>query len=319
MHIIPGVETAAYATTFPLGHPDARRLYIREQVGREAPHIDTYFVSGEYFRAMRIPLLRGRSLNIGDRRGRTPVAVISESCARTQFPGQDPIGQHIQVDKRDDRKPWPEIVGITGDVRQYGLDEAPDSAVYLPFPQMEEPRGWGSLIVRATLSPTQIEAEVRRAMQEVDPALPIFHLQPMNAYIAKSLAQRTFTLTLTATLGALALVLAIVGIYGVISYTVATRTREVGIRTALGAKASDVVFLILNETFKKVLLGLTVGLCISLACSRLLASLLFAVKPNDVATIASVALLICVVALLASYLPAHRAAQLDPNKALRTT
>jgi predicted permease len=320
MKTIPGVEMAGYASTLPLSHPETRRLYIREQplaATGAAPRIDTYFVSPEYFRAMRIPLLRGRLMEEQDKRGRAPVALVSESCARKQFPDQNPIGRHIQMDDRDDRAPWETIVGVVGDVHQYGLDKAPDAAVYLAFVQAKEPQGWASLVVRSTLPAERIEAEVRKAMRAVDPAAPIFHLQVMDAYIAKSLAQRTFTLSLIGVFGSLALLLATVGIYGVVSYTVSMRTREVGIRLALGAAAPDVIFMILRQVSRKVFLGLAIGLGASLCFTWTLSSFLFGVGSTDLPTIAAVTALLCLVALAASSIPALRAAKLEPVRAMR--
>jgi putative ABC transport system permease protein len=320
MKTIPGVATAGYASTLPLSHPETRRLYIREQplaATGAASRIDTYFVSPEYFLAMKIPLLRGRFIEEQDNRGLAPVALVSESCARKQFADQDPIGRHIQMDDRDDRAPWATIVGIVGDVHQYGLDKAPDAAVYLAFLQAKEPQGWASLVVRSTLPAERIEAEVRKAMRAVDPATPIFHLQVMDAYIAKSLAQRTFTLSLIGVFGSLALILATVGIYGVVSYSVSMRTREVGIRMALGAASQDVVFMILRQVSGNVFLGLTVGLSASLSFTWMLSSLLFEVQSTDLPTTASVTILICLVALAAGYIPALRAAKLEPVSAMQ--
>jgi len=288
---VAGVERVGYASTIPLSNPESHRFYVRERAasGGEAPHLDTYYVSAEYFAAMKIPLLRGRLIDERDRRRLAPVAVVSESCARTQFKGEDPIGQHVQVDARDEQAPWATIVGIVGDVHQYGLETAPDAAVYLAFVQAEEPQGFGRLIVRCAVDPERMRAAVTGAMRSVDPTQVIFHVQPMDAYIAKSVAQRTFVLALIGTFGGLALLLAMVGIYGVISYSVVMRTREVGIRMALGADAGDVILMILRQVFGTALAGLGIGLCGSLLCSGALSSLLFGVKPTDAATISGVA------------------------------
>jgi putative ABC transport system permease protein len=316
---VAGVERVGYASTIPLSNSESRRLYVRERAAAsgEAPHLDTYYVSANYFDAMKIPLLRGRFIDGRDRRRLAPVAVVSESCARTQFKGEDPIGQHVQVDARDEQAPWATIVGIVGDVHQYALDTAPDAAVYLGFVQAKEPQGFGRLIVRCAVDPELMRTAVTDAMRSVDPTQVVFHVQPMDAYIAKSVAQRTFVLALIGTFGAMALVLAMVGIYGVISYSVAMRTREVGIRMALGADAGDVIFMILRQVFGTALAGLGIGLCGSLLCSGALSSLLFGVKPTDAATISGVAALLCAVALAASYVPARRAARLEPAWALR--
>jgi len=252
-----------------------------------------------------------------DRRGLAPVALVSESCARTKFNGQDPIGEHVQLFERNDKQPWATIVGVVGDVRQYGLDKLPDAAVYFAFAQAADPQGYASLVVRSRVSVEKIEPTVRAAMRAVDPTLPIFHLQPMNAYIAKSMAQRTFAFALIGLFGGLALLLATVGIYGVVAYTVGLRTREVGIRMAVGAKPGDVSLLILRQVWVTALVGVTVGLAISLWFGQMLTSLLFEVRPTDGVTIGAVAGLIGAVALVAGYIPAQRAARFDPIKALR--
>jgi len=283
----------------------------------DAPHVDVYDVSADYLRAMKIPLIRGRLIEERDKRGVAPVALVSESCARRQFAGQDPIGQQIQTDGDDEHEPWATIVGVVGDVHQYGLDKKPDAAVYLAFAQMKNPQDWASLVVRSTPPSDQIEAAVRREMRNVDPSVPIFHLQPMDAYIAKSLAQRTFTMWLVGVFGVLALMLATVGIYSVVSYAVSIRTREVGIRMALGAESHRVMAMILRQVGLTVICGVGLGLVIALLLNRLIVSLLFEVQPTDMATFAAVAGLITIVALAASYVPVQRAVQLDPMKALR--
>jgi ABC-type lipoprotein release transport system permease subunit len=223
----------------------------------------------------------------------------------------------VQLFVRDDKQPWATIVGVVGDVHQYGLDKSPDAAAYFAFAQAAEPQGYASLVVRSSVRVEKIEPAVRAAMQAVDPTLPIFHLQPMNAYIAKSMAQRTFAFALIGIFGGLALLLATVGIYGVVAYTVSLRTREVGIRMAVGAKPSDVSLLILRQVWGTTMAGLAVGLAISLWFGQMMASLLFEVKPTDGVTICAVAGLIGATALVAGYIPAQRAARFEPIKALR--
>jgi putative ABC transport system permease protein len=204
MRTIPGVETVGYASTLPLSHPDARRLHIYENPAAsdaEAPNLDTYFVSADYLAAMRIPLLHGRGFSERDRRGSAPVAMVSESCVRTQFGGDEPIGKHVQVGIRDEQKPWMRIVGVVADVRQYGMDRKPDAAVYILFAQAEEVQEWASLVVRSKIGPERIEPAVRAALTAVDALQPLFHVQTMEAYVAKWLAQRTFTLALIGLFG----------------------------------------------------------------------------------------------------------------------
>jgi len=318
MKEIPGVEEAGYASTLPLSHPQTGRLYVREQGARpktEAAQINTYVVSPGYLRAMKIQLLRGRFIDERDARGSAVVALVSESCAREQFGGADAMGQHVRRD--DDRDAWAEVVGIVGDVHQYGLDKAADPAAYFAYAQVADAQGYASLVVRSRVDLAGIEPAVRAALHAADPDLPVFHLQPMDAYTAKSLATRTFALGLISVFGVIALLLATVGIYGVVSYTVGLRMREMGIRMAVGAEARDIYLLILRQVLLTSLAGLAVGLGVSLWFGKVLESLLFEVKGNDAMTIGEVSVLIGVVALAAGYVPARRAAGLEPVKALR--
>jgi predicted permease len=320
MLAIPSVEAAGYASTLPLSHPETHRLYVREHAiasTAEAPEMNTYFVSPGYLRAMKISLLRGRLIEGWDKRGLAPVALVSESCARLHFGGRDAIGQHIQLEDRDDKQPWATIVGVVGDVHQYGLEKAADPAVYWPYAQASDPQGYASLVVRSELTPERIEPEVRAAMHAVDPALPIFHLQPMNAYIRKSLAQRTFALQLITVFGGLALLLASVGIYGVVSYAVGLRTREVGIRMALGAEPRDINGMILRQVLATVLSGLAIGLAVAVLFGRVIASLLYQVAPTDWTTISVAVIVMTGVSLAAGFFPARRAGRLDPVTAIR--
>jgi putative ABC transport system permease protein len=243
------------------------------------------------------------------------VAIISESCARSQFPGEDPIGKHIQLGRRHDDKPWLAIVGVVGDVRQYALDRPSIMEAYVAQAQ---DLGFGyNLVARTTGEPRHLDAAVRAAFFEVDKTLPVFAVKPMEDYVAATLAERTFTLSLLALFGTMALALAAVGIYGVISYVVTQRTREVGIRMALGAARRDVLAMVLRRGLALVGLGLAAGFTASLFLTRLLTSLLFEVRPADLGTSAAVALLLAVVALIACYVPARRAAGVDPMIALR--
>lgn len=209
------------------------------------------------------------------------------------------------------------IVGVVGDVRQYGMDRKPDAAVYILFAQAEEVQEWASLVVRSKIGPERIEPAVGATMKAVDALQPLFHVQTMEAYVAKWLAQRTFTLALIGLFGVLALGLAAVGTYGVISYSVGMRKREMGIRIALGAGSGDVVGMILRQALGIALAGLALGVAGSLACTHILANLLFGVQPMDLATTIGAATLLIVVALAAGYVPARRATNVDPTTALR--
>jgi putative ABC transport system permease protein len=234
------------------------------------------------------------------------VAIVSETCAREQFPGENAIGKEIQLGGRDDQKPWSTIVGIVGDVRQYGLDVKPDIAAYIV--QSQNLSFGFSLVVRTAVDPRLMERTVRAAFLAVDPTQPVFRIQPMETYIASSLSQRRFTLGLIARFGGLALALAGVGIYGVTAYTVTLRTREIGIRMALGAERGSVLAMVLRGG---------AALALAWGMTRVLGSLLFQVAPTDVTTFVAVAVLLSAVAMLASYLPARRAASVDPLIALK--
>ena len=320
MRAIPSVEAAGYASTLPLSNQETHRFYVREQgtvANAEAVKMNGYSVSPGYLRALKIRLLRGRLIDERDRRGAAPVALVSQLCERSQFGGRSAIGQHIQLDDRDDKNPWATVVGVVQDVHQYGLDQPADAAIYLPFAQVEHPQGWSRVVVRSSLSPDRIEPAVRRALREVDTTLPIFHLQPMDAYTAKSLAQRTLSVQLILVFGGIAVVLATVGVYGVVAYTVRLRRREMGIRVAVGAQRRDILWLVLRQVLKTALAGLAVGLGIALWLGRFVESLLFEVKSNDPGTITAVAALICGVALLAGLTPARKASGVDLASILR--
>ena len=313
-----GIESVAMTSTLPMGDFDRRGFHIQDrhlENESDAPNADTYSISPDYFRVMRIPLLRGREFAREDAASSEPVAIISRSCARSQFPGQDPIGKHIQLGGRDDAQPWLTIVGIVGDVRQYDLSQPSLMEAYIA--QAQDVRFGYSLVARTTVDPRSLERSVRAAFLDVDKTQPVFQVKPLEDYVAASLAERIFTLGLLALFGILALGLAAVGIYGVVSYVAAQRTREVGIRVALGASRGDVLAMVMGQGLPPVGMGLAAGFAASLLLTRLLASLLFEVHPGDLATSAGVALLLASVALLACYLPARRAARVDPLIALR--
>ncbi|MGH9408093.1 MAG: ADOP family duplicated permease [Vicinamibacterales bacterium] len=315
---IPAVEDAGYASTLPLSHPSTFPLFIREHpTASAAPVLDTYLVSSNFLRLMRIPLRAGRDFTSGDGPRTEPVALVSESAARLYFGGRPAIGQHVQIDERRDQSPWPRVVGIVGDVHQYGLDRSANPAVYLLFDQLKPSQGWASLVIRSRVPPEQIESAVRAAMRDVDPLEPVFHLQPMTTYVSLSVSERTFALLLIAAIGALALALATGGVYGVVSYIVERRTREVGLRLALGAPAASVRRLIAGQVVFVALIAIACGVAIAGALGRAMSPLLFGVGPLDPAVVASVAALIVAAALAASALPAWRASRIDPMVALK--
>jgi len=320
MRSIPEVADAAYASTLPLSHPSTFPLFVREQPSADAaPVVNAYLVSTGFLRVMRIPLQAGRAFEPNEGSLTEPVAVVSESAARQYFGSRPPIGQHVQIDERRDTARWARVVGIVGDVHQYGLDRSADPAVYLLFDQLDPaPQGWASLVIRSRIAPAQIESAVRRAMRDVDPLEPVFHLQPMTTYIALSVSQRTFAVLLIGAIGAMALALATGGVYGVVSYVVERRTREVGLRLALGATAGSVQRLIARQILVVALVSIACGAVVTGGLGRATSSLLFGVRPLEPSVLGCGAALIVFVTLAASAVPLWRASRIDPLIALKS-
>jgi putative ABC transport system permease protein len=315
---IPGVESAAMTSVLPMAGFDRRGFHRQDRpLANEssAPSADTYSVSPDYFKVMRIPLKRGRSITATDRKGAPKVAMISESCARSQFPNENPIGMHIQLGGRHDDREWMTIVGIVGDVRQYGPELPSNMEAYVA--QAQDINFGYNLVARTSGDPRRLANAVRTAFYSVDATQPVYHLAPLEDYFSDKMAARTFTLVLLALFGLLALSLAAVGIYGVISYAVSLRTREVGIRMALGAGQGDVLGMVLRQGLVLAGVGIGLGFCASLALTRFLGTLLYEVQPADPATSGGTALGLGLLALLATYIPAQRAARIDPISALR--
>jgi putative ABC transport system permease protein len=314
---IPGVESAGMTSTLPLNGFDRRGFHIQDRPlanSSESPFADIYSVTPDYFRVLRIPLKRGRLFTDADRAGAPLAAIISESCARSQFPNTDPLGKHVQFGGLDEKR-WATVVGIVGDIRQYGLDQPSNMEAYLP--QAQNVNFGYSLLVRTAGDPSRMKNAIRAAIAAADPTQPVFHIQPLEAYLADTLATRTFTLLLLGVFGALALALAAVGIYGAFSYTVTARTREVGIRMALGAANRDVLSMVLSQGLRLVAVGLAIGLGASFLLTRFLATLLYEIGVSDPLTFLAAAAGLAMVALLATYIPARRATRIDPMTALR--
>jgi putative ABC transport system permease protein len=279
----------------------------------EDPSADRYSITPGYLRVMRIPLLRGREFDERDVVTSPPVALVNESMAREFWPDEDPVGKRFRMG--DTKGPWKTVVGVVGDVLHKGLDAPHTIQVYLPNTQFTD--SMVILAVRTYNDPTSLAAAVRSEISTLDPQVPVSEVATMDEVVSASVANQRFGAVLFLLFGAIALVLTAVGIYGVISYGVAQRTHEIGIRLALGADQRKVLSLIVSEAMKPALLGAALGLCAAFGLTRLLTRLLYNVKPTDPLVFAAVLLLLIGVALLASYLPARRATRVDPVIALR--
>jgi putative ABC transport system permease protein len=315
---VPGVTQAALTNALPLsGDGDLDRYgmeFEKDHDPNSAEDVMRYAVTTGYFETMDIPLKRGRYLDENDRADAPPVALISESLAKRKLSGVDPLGQRVHIGNPDR---WYTIVGVVGDVKQMSLALNQPDAVYTTVDQWQWVETTMSLVVRTPGDAPSLAPAVRSAIWSVDKSLPIDRVDTMDHLVAASAAERQFTLILFEAFGIVALALAAVGIYGVLSFSVNQRTHEIGIRLALGAHPRNVLQLIVRQGMKLVLVGLALGVVASLVLTRFMAALLFDVGATDPLTFATVAALLLLVALAASYIPARRAMSIDPMIALR--
>ncbi len=311
---LTGVESAALAGNHPLDQGSTNSFVVigREAEAREWPEISVRRVTSEYFATVGLSLMRGRLLRETDDAFAPAVALINEAAARRFFPDRDPLGQQLGF--------WGArrtIVGVVANERFHGLAQAPPLATYLSLAQAPSTAGAYSLLVRAGGDPAALARPVRRIVRELDPALAVFGVEPLDETLSRSVAQRRFIMTLLGLFAALGIVLAVVGIHGALSYDVAQRTREIGIRMALGARPARITALIMGEGLRLTFAGLLVGLASAAALSRLLSALLFGIEPLDPATFLAVPVMVVGVALAACSVAARRAATVDPVTALR--
>lgn len=323
---LPGVESAAVIDSLPMRGGSHQPVTVE---GRpplpmsEQPEVDVRSISTGYLSAMHIPLLRGRDFAESDNADAPDVVLISQGMAARLWPNEDPIGKRLVLSFFPGKTR--EIVGIVGDVKQEALDDTDANAtLYSPLNQVSAPAlgGWRSfgmtLVVRARPEQAGITSALTRAVHEVDAGQPVIHSTSLEQFVGETLSQPRFNMLVLAVFAGLALFLATIGIYSLLSYAVRRRVREIGIRMALGAQPGDVLRLVIVQGAKLALSGVAVGLLIAFPLTRLLAGLLFGVKPTDPLTFACVALLLCLVALLACYVPARRATQVNPTVALRS-
>src|SRR5262245_11236730 len=325
---LPGVQSAGLTGFLPLTPPSTTTIGSMFVVGRRplpgtAPSMAINYISLDYFKTMGIQMRSGRQFAATDGKEAPSVVIINETIARQFFPNEDPIGHRLFLPNR------PTIVGVVGDTRNSGIDQKVGYEVYIPFLQYSEPALTSTLVVRiasdqnnpaGSASPSALaamNAAIQAQVRSIDPNESVFAVIKMDERLSNSVAERRFQTLLLSFFSVIALVIAMVGIYGVISYAVSRRTHEIGVRMALGAQAGDVLRMVVWRGMSLTLIGVTLGLAAALALTRVLKNLLFEVETTDPATFALIALLLIGVALIASYIPARRATKVDPLQALR--
>jgi len=317
---LPGVTSAAVSQTIPMtgindqgGFAVEGRSDPKEGFG---PHANRPHVSAAYFDTLGIRLLAGRLFDDRDASDGAPVAVVSELAVRRYWPTGNPLGRRLAIDWSADGKPvWRQIVGVVQSTRHFGLEEPQKAEVYVPFAQAPVPLL--TLVVRTTGNPTDYVNAVRAQVSAIDPQQSVFAFQSMEELVTASGAPRRFQTALVATFGALALILAAIGIYGVMGYMVTQRSREIGVRLALGARPRDVVLMVLRNGLWLTLAGILVGLAGTFALSRVLAGFLYGVSALDPTTYVATIGVLVTVAIVAAYRPSRRAASVDPLVVLR--
>ena len=320
LHAQPGLQDSALAAPLPMDR-QGEATFEFNIVGNpplppgKSTTADYATVSPDYFRVMRIPLLRGRFFSEQDSPSNPNVAIISETLARRYFPNQDPIGRQMRFGFPPNSNVSREIVGVVGDVRDVALSRKPGPMMYVPFAQA--PLYGGEVVVRSSLSASSVAAGIRQAVHSIDKDLPVTDVESFPDALGASVTQERFRTLLLSSFSGIALILAAVGIFGVISYSASQRTHEIGIRMALGAQQRDVLRLILGQGAKLALLGLGAGAVAALLLTRLMASLLYGVSATDPLTFGAVAIVLLGVAVIACYIPARRAMRVDPIVALR--
>jgi putative ABC transport system permease protein len=319
---IPGVVSAGYTTYLPLTNRGGTIGFRIEGAPEPTPDQDTdanhRVVSAEYLQTMGVRLRAGRYFTQFDRPEQAPVAIINEAMARQFWPGLDPLGHRFQLIRAD--APWITVVGVVDDVRQMGLDVAGRAEMYFPCTQPAGAFGFYAprdLAVRVQGAPLRYSAAVREAIWAVDRNQPVSNIMPMTQLVSDELSAREVEVELLGVFAGLALLLAAIGLYGLLAYTVVQRMREIGVRIALGAQPRQILRATMSEGLRLVLAGLAIGAAGAWALTGAMQKLLYGVKAGDPATFAIAAALLVVVGLLACYVPARRAASIDPIVALR--
>jgi putative ABC transport system permease protein len=317
---LPGVQYAAVSGGggVPLmdqNKPGIFSLEDQATTNANPPRTKFFSVSADYFRVLNAPVVAGRSFTAGDDQQTPPVALIDQVFANRFFPNTDPVGRHIKPGPRDSPGPWLTIVGVVGNMKTDGFDQPDQPHLYLSM--LQNPGYSMAVYVRTEGNPAGLTQALRREVQAVDPNLPLFGEQTMDDLVSASLAQRRFAMQIVGLFGVLALLLAGIGIYGVMAYSVTQRTREIGIRLALGASTGNILRWLLQQGMRLTLIGVAAGLLGAFALTRLLRGLLFGIGTTDLVTYAVLTLVLAGVSLLACYIPARRATKVDPLIALR--
>jgi putative ABC transport system permease protein len=318
LEAIPGVRAAAVATNVPFGpYETDGTISIQDRVFRPSDYrqANTEIVNHCYFRAMSIPLRQGRFLTDTDGPDQPLVADVSQSFAERYFHGENPIGKFIRMGGDDSKSPWVSIVGVVGDIRYGILGSKETPPVYLPYRQ--SPQGFCYLAIQTDLNPLTFAEAVRTQIEKIDPDQPISDVRTLQKVIQDQLVGFSYVAVMLTVLGIMALVMASVGVYGVMAYSVTERTHEIGVRLALGAQPRDVLHLVLRRGVTMTLIGLLIGVPAAWVLARALAGLVFGVSSTDLVTFSGITVLMCAITLLACYLPARRAMRVDPMIALR--
>jgi len=322
MEAIPGIELAATTSDLPTTNLSVNDAQAIDALAIEDRPVESSLdlraerirISPDYFKVMQAPLARGRFFTEGDEDGKQPVAIIDETTARKYWATRDPLGRRVRFGQ-DPTKPWMTIVGIVKDIKSDGLDI--DGVPHIYVSTYQSPNRELTVVLRTSLPAAVLNPQIRHEIQSIDPGLPVFNVASMNDVIDRSLASRRFSADLVGGFAGLALLLASIGIYGLLAYMVGQRSREIGIRMALGARRGDVLRLFLHKGVVLAGIGIVAGVVFSALTASMMASLLYGVHPHDPAVFLLVPLLLLAVAVLASYLPAQRATKVDPMLALR--